>query len=213
MLSERLQNRFWGFVAVGDGCWEWTGNRLQSGYGRISNGQFPFKCLRAHRVAYEIWFGPIPDDILVCHTCDNRGCVNPSHLFLGNHADNHADRNAKQRQARGERINTAQLTEEEAQDVIALYSDGVSRPFLAESFGVNWGTIDAVVIGESWKHLSRPYKIGEKQKYVKLKESDVREIVKKYSEGVSRTKLAEIFGVSWNAINNVVKCKSWKHLR
>jgi hypothetical protein len=66
------------------GCWEWTRARSHDGYG-------VYKKLRAHRVAYELAFGPIPDGLSVLHHCDNPPCVNPARLFLGTQSDNMRD--------------------------------------------------------------------------------------------------------------------------
>lgn len=91
-----LRTRFWAKVNVQspEECWEWQGskrggNRTPIPYGeiRVSNT----KTLRAHRVAYELSVGPIPDGMSICHSCDNPLCVNPNHLWAGTHKDNMRD--------------------------------------------------------------------------------------------------------------------------
>ena len=133
------------------GCQIWTASLSKRGYGKL---QVKGKDYRAHRLAYELAYGTIPDDIVVCHRCDNRSCINPNHLFLGTHADNIADRDAKGRnkQCFGEKQGHAKLSEK---DVIEIIADKRTYVEIAKDFGVTWRNIGRIKRGETWKHLKR----------------------------------------------------------
>lgn len=83
-----------------ESCWEWIGTITSHGYGHF---KAKGKLYRAHRLAYTLFKGHIPDSLIVCHSCDNRKCVNPEHLWLGTHKDNAIDKVNKGR-AVGNRI-------------------------------------------------------------------------------------------------------------
>lgn len=91
--------RFFDKVNKTEGCWTWTAAlRGKTGYGAYKlNG----KTIDAHRVSYELHNGLIPKGMYVCHTCDNRKCVNPYHLFLGTAKDNYEDAVNKARIVKG----------------------------------------------------------------------------------------------------------------
>lgn len=86
---------FWDRVLIGDGCWEWQGAKGTFGYGAVN--VWPRRQMTAHRRAWELWHGPIPEGAHVLHRCDNPPCVRPDHLFLGAPADNVDDMIAKGR--------------------------------------------------------------------------------------------------------------------
>lgn len=80
-------------------CWEWTAATNNIGYGMF---RFNVNKMRtAHRVSYELFNGPIPPGLVVCHTCDNPKCVNPDHLWVGTMKDNWDDMNNKGRFVQG----------------------------------------------------------------------------------------------------------------
>lgn len=76
-MTPRDLRRFVSFVRVEESCWEWAGGKTEDGYGVF---YLDHKTQRAHRVAYEIFMGPIPQTLTIDHLCRNRGCVNPLHL-------------------------------------------------------------------------------------------------------------------------------------
>lgn len=88
---ESLSERFWSKVQKGDGCWEWTGARHSFGYGWINRPGRGNGKMMAHRLSWELHFGPVAGGRGVLHHCDNPCCVRPDHLFLGSQSDNVRD--------------------------------------------------------------------------------------------------------------------------
>ena len=143
--------RFWGKVQKTknpNDCWNWLGYIFPNGYGGI---KVNYKTQYAHRVAYEITFGEISSGLLVRHECDNPSCVNPNHLIVGTTQDNIKDKVKKGRQARGETAGLHKLTNQQAQEIRNIYSQGkISQHQLAKMFGISQAQIWKIVSNKSY---------------------------------------------------------------
>lgn len=152
--GRRTLDRFWAKVDTSGGlfaCWPWTATIESNGYGRFYlHGRLEW----AHRAAYILLVGPIPDGHEIRHLeCDNPPCVNPAHLATGTHLENVRDSVAKRRHAFGERNATARLTEDQVRTIKERIAQGCDRRLLAAEFGV-WRThIDMIGRGERWAHV------------------------------------------------------------
>lgn len=134
------------------GCLLWMGAVDLAGYGRL---QWKGKARRAHRLAYEVHRGAVPPDRFVCHKCDNPGCIEPNHLFLGTPLDNNRDMMKKGRQVFlvGEKAGPARITEEVAK---AILWDFRTQREISEAYGVSQGQVSRIKRGENWKHIRDP---------------------------------------------------------
>lgn len=175
-VTPELAERFWtGVSLTSAGCWEWNRARDGNGYGafKIYGKQY-----RASRVAAAFSGLLVEGDACVLHRCDNTACVRPTHLFVGSHADNAADRNAKGRQARGpaivaatvatrargSRVNTSKLSADQVMYIRAAWAAGASAASLGRRFRVATNSVRLIVIGRNWKHL--PLIARQKQQIV-----------------------------------------------
>jgi hypothetical protein len=134
-------------------CWEWEGAKYQNGYGQFSLRRGNRKTFSAHRISWIIFNDQdIPDGKMVCHKCDNRICVNPSHLYVGTGYENNRDTVARNRGNRhsGERCSWAKL---KSQDVIAIRESQESQAELAAKYRVDPSTICQILSYKRWKHL------------------------------------------------------------
>lgn len=140
-----------------NGCWNWTRSR-SGAYGQL---WFPERrrALPVSRIAAHLWLGLDLDDRLLyaCHRCDNPGCFNPDHLFVGTNSDNILDARDKGRlnRARGERRPNARLTEVIVRELMQRHRDeGVSFCALAREYGVSDETVRQAVHGKNWAHVT-----------------------------------------------------------
>lgn len=157
--SRTPEERFWSNVdRTGDECWLWQLRLNKDGYGRFKLAGCQ---VSAHRYAYEITYGPVPDTLCVCHHCDNPSCVRPEHLFLGTPKDNAQDRQRKgrsgfQRQPElvrsGVEHHAAKLSPVAVEEMRGLRSVfGLPYRTLGALFAVNTSTAHSACTGKWWR--------------------------------------------------------------
>ena len=126
-------------------CWIWSGV-VGTGYGLIKwNG----KNRSAHRLAWSLTFGDIPEHLCVCHNCDTPLCCNPNHLFLGTVQDNNADMVKKKRHARGVTHGRAKITQADADHIRSL-SSTISQSDIARRFSMSRAQIQNIIFKRHW---------------------------------------------------------------
>lgn len=175
-MDEHEIARFWakvdkteGFGPNGD-CWKWTASTSTTGYGQWVRGKKgEQKSYRAHRIAYFLETGKQPTKIL-CHTCANPLCVNPSHVYEGTHTDNMYD--AFKDGARpsykpkefhhvwgedskvGERHHNAKLNPDKVRQIRKWGRERVPERTIAKWLGVGSCAVGCVLRGQTWKHVT-----------------------------------------------------------
>lgn len=134
-----------------DECWPWRGGKLPNGYGAFWLGS---NNTGAHRAAYRLFVGEIPDGLVVRHSCDNKQCVNPAHLTLGTQAQNMADKTSRCRQARGEGHGNARHTADLVRLIRRCLASGRHQASVAFCCGVDRQFVWRIDHGRSWTHVS-----------------------------------------------------------
>lgn len=135
-------------------CWEWSGNRDKFGYGRIDGRREGI--FYAHRAAWVVANGAIPEGLYVLHKCDNPPCCNPAHLWLGTYKENSEDRQRKGRgkqhpdwphlpRVTGDKHHSCKIADEQA---LEIYRSQERVTDLAKRYGVTLGTISAIKQGK-----------------------------------------------------------------
>lgn len=151
-LARRLANGL--DDAPDDGCWVWQRTANNHGYGTLTiNGRQHY----AHRLAYELGFGPIPEGTHLLHRCDNPRCINPAHLRPGSQSDNMADAVEKGRlippivRMIGVRNGAAKLNDQKVVEIRALLGQKVRQREIASRFQVSQTLISRIALGRLWR--------------------------------------------------------------
>jgi hypothetical protein len=140
-------------IKIEGDCWIWQrGIFVKDGYGQT---QINKKKYRTHRLSYLVFNNIDPGKMYVCHTCDNRLCVNPKHLWLGTAKENTKDSIEKGRSAllKGEDSYSSFLTEKEVKEIKELFKKGVFQKEIALLYGVTQSNISCIFSGKSWSHV------------------------------------------------------------
>ena len=160
MIFKCHHQRFWDKVNIKneDECWEWQSTISTNGYGQF---RYYNQIFFAHRVSYTITNGPIPEGKLILHKCDNRLCVNPSHLYCGTQADNINDRaiRSPNSQGSGNDGNISMFSESDADTMKGLYyKDGYFLKSIAEFFNCSVSLVEKIINGKV-KNFKRQSKL------------------------------------------------------
>lgn len=126
-------------------------------YAFIQSGKFR---IRANRAAYLVYKGDIRAGLAVCHTCDNRKCINPDHLWLGTHAQNMADACEKGRSHAGRIGSKNVMARLKESDVLAIHRDERAPEVIAAEYGVSASHIYHIKSGQKWAHLHPSNRLG-----------------------------------------------------
>lgn len=155
-LEEKWQTSF--LKGGPDECWIWTGSRDDKGYGMFRDSGRKGKVWKAHRISYEKYKGTIPKGMVVCHSCDNPSCINPSHLWVGTMKDNMADCSAKKRTGprplKGEMVGTAKLDWRHVQLIRLAASKGATFADIGKAGETHPTNVALIVYEKRWKEVT-----------------------------------------------------------
>lgn len=214
---EFIKGRFWSKVdrRGPDECWPWKAGCVH-GYGTFRIGKVK---IVSSRFAYISTYGDIPDEIFVCHHCDNPPCCNPGHLFPGTPKDNSQDSVKKGRQnpCLGEAHHAHKFTNGQIEEMRRLYKHGQTAGVIARTFGTSPTNTMAIITGKAWSHIpgkvTARLPLGENHGMRKLSDETVLEIRQLYkSSEATMQMIADNFGVGLVTVFDIVHRKSWKHI-
>lgn len=209
------EERFWAKVDRTGECWVWTGARNQNGYGTF---RFARSMRLAHRVAFLLTRGVIPDGLWVLHHCDNPPCVNPAHLYLGTVQDNVRDMVARGRQATGLRNANARLTPDLVLEARRRHAGGETLRAIAAAVGVEHTTVGRAIRGDQWREVlggvveSIPWAPGRAYHTARLTPEQVVEIRALAERRVPQRAIGRMFGVAQGTVSDIITGRQWSHV-
>lgn len=224
-LTDRIDigkdiQRFWRKIdkREEDDCWIWKGAISNNRYGHMN---YDGKDEYSHRLCYMISYGEIPENMEVCHNCNNPLCCNPRHLCIGTHQDNMRYMVDTGRSTKGEKHPNHLLTEEEIDQIRDKYSkskDKIKQSDLAMMYEVSTHAISDVICNKTWKDdnyvrtvsYEHQQRLGDINGSSKLTWEKVRQIRQKHKNRIRSDYLAKEFNVSNGCISLIINNKTWK---
>lgn len=208
--KEYLQRVLWrGCIPEpNSGCWLWLRTTISSGYGSMT---IPFNrsVHLAHRISFAVWRRDLMAGEWVLHKCDNPLCINPQHLFLGDHTANTMDMVRKGRSALGGKNGSHKLTE--ATVLMIRETGGISTPLMREH-GLSRQQVCDILTGVAWPHVGGPRRGSKKQGashyMAKITEDVARSI---FRDPRTHQKIANSHGISREAVTLIKNGKTWRH--
>jgi len=183
-FKDRLDGKY--TINPKTGCWEWNGVLDSHGYGTIyaGIGIYP-RTWKAHRYAWRVYNGEIPDGIFVCHKCDNPKCINPEHLFLGTALDNTTDMDKKGRctRASGNDHYKATLNINTVSEIKKDIINGFTKAEIMAKYHIGDSKYSEIRKGRSWKNVLPM--IPKKDKSKKVKRYSLEDMETAYNDGVN----------------------------
>lgn len=193
-VFERFHNLY---IIRPSGCWEWTLAPLRSGYGRLTIGA---GTVLAHRLSYQLNVGPIPDGMDILHSCDNRMCVNPEHLFPGTHRDNMDDMVRKGRQF-------SKLSISEQAEIVAAPSVTLA---LAQKHNISRNRLYS--LRKERRGVSEGRAGGSRNGRALITEESVIRIFHERRSGRKVRDIACDLGLKTQVVSKVLRRVTWKHV-
>ncbi len=210
---DRREQLFWKKVdkiSHPNGCWLWMNETCGKTHGTVN-----YKGYRtgAHRIAWILTKGPIPEGKVLMHACDNGICVNPDHLKIGTQHDNMLDMWAKGRGKnpvlKGEKHGMAQVTAEQVIEIRNSYATGtISQQALADRYGLGQTQVGRIIHGETWKHLPsmasvKTFNRARRQRI--YTDEFVKELVNLRQQGMSLVDVGAKHNIRFDTVSKMVK--------
>lgn len=198
MLARQMKYIFDTVEKKESGCWEWIGYINPSGYGQAYDHRKDKSC-RAHRLSYELFKGEIPPGLLICHSCDNKKCVNPDHLSIGTPAKNTRDMVERGLSVRG-RLRFRVHSVEKAKKCFDLWKSGIGIERIAKDLNLSYVTVYYLVkkFGKYSEFNFKSHEVlsnKQRPRFTSISKEKCEEVISLRKKGKTYLEIKNITGV------------------